>query len=59
MKRLLGKMQESARTHPELPITIPPCVSDYLTEERLAIVRDLERIRAESAESLSRESASA
>jgi hypothetical protein len=35
-------------------------VSDYLTEERLlAIVRDLERIRAESAESLSRESASA
>jgi hypothetical protein len=48
-KRLLSKLQEKARLQPHLPISIPPCMSDYMSEERIfGLFFDLERIRAES-----------
>lgn len=50
VKRVLGKLQERARTEYHLPIEIPPCVTDFVSEERLfGITKHLERLRARSA----------
>jgi hypothetical protein len=39
IKRVLTKLQEQVRMHPNLPVEIPPCVSDHLSKERLLEVQ--------------------